>query len=121
VQQLVGGLVQLFNGTLATALAPSSAILFDAYPLLRQVEANPGAFGISNITTPACDPQKIAAITNGAVSNGSSLVCSAATLVAPDAARTYLFADGVHPTTVGHAIFAHYVLRALSQHGIDIE
>ena len=42
----------------------------------------------SNVTTPAC----------GAT---PSLLCTSANLVTPDAASTFVFADGVHPTTAG--------------------
>ena len=36
------------------------------------------------------------------------LVCTSATLVTPNAAQTYGFADGVHPSTAGHQIIADY-------------
>ena len=36
-----------------------------------------------------------------------------ATLVAPNAAQTYLFADGQHPTTAGHQVVADYALSVV--------
>ena len=39
----------------------------------------------------------------------SSLNCTPQTLVAPNAASTYVFADSVHPTTATHALFAQVV------------
>ena len=60
---------------------------------MNEVVANPAAYGFANVTTPACGTTP-------------SLVCTSANLVTPNAASTYLFADGVHPTTAGHAIFA---------------
>ena len=44
---------------------------------------------------------------------GSSLFCSANTLVATGADTSYLFADGVHPTTGGHRLIASNVLQRL--------
>jgi outer membrane lipase/esterase len=41
------------------------------------------------------------------------LFCDGSTLVAPDAAHTYLYADDVHPTTAGQRIVADAVLREL--------
>ena len=48
--------------------------------------ANPAAFGFTNVTGVAC-------------TTASSLICTPSTLVAPNAALTYVFADAVHPTT----------------------
>ena len=64
--------------------------------LLNEVEANPAAFGITNVTTPACGTTP-------------SLLCTQATLVTRNAASTFLFADGVHPTSAGHALIAQAV------------
>ena len=61
--------------------------------LVKEILANPAAYGFANVTAPACGTT-------------SSLVCTSANLVTPNAASTYLFADGVHPTTAGHAIYA---------------
>jgi outer membrane lipase/esterase len=48
------------------------------------------------VTTPAC----------GAT---PSLLCTSANLVTPDAASTFFYADGAHPTTAGHAVIAQAV------------
>src|SRR6185437_13258762 len=58
--------------------------------------ANPAAFGIANVTTPACGTTP-------------SLICTSANFVAPNAASSFLFADGVHPTTATHALIAQAV------------
>ena len=42
----------------------------------------------------------------------SSLVCSTATVVAPDVSR-YLFADTVHPTPYGYRLLARSVTAAM--------
>jgi len=94
---------QLFNTTLFAALnaAGTPTIRFNAYGLLDEIVANPGAYGFSNVTTPAC----------GAV---RSLLCTPADLVAPGAAQTFVFADGVHPTTGAHAIIAQAIASMIT-------
>jgi outer membrane lipase/esterase len=51
-------------------------------------------------------------------------MCTPSTLVAPNAPQTYLFADGVHPTTASHQIISDYaysILTAPSQIGLLAE
>lgn len=78
----------LFNSTLNAGLASAGlqVIQVNTFKLLQEVIANPSAFGFTNVTSPAC-------------TTASVLACTPATLVAPNAALTYAFADGVHPTT----------------------
>ena len=71
------------------------------FALLKEVLANPAAYGFVNATTPAC-------------TTSSSLLCTPATLVTLNAASTYVFADGVHPTTATHALFAQYLIAELT-------
>ena len=113
VRPLVAGMVQMFNGTLAAGLGGSGAVLLDFYSELARVLANPGAYHVREINVPACDAAKIDAITGGLEKGGSSLFCSRQTLVHPVAPVTYLFADSVHPTTLGHIIVARFVLIEL--------
>jgi phospholipase/lecithinase/hemolysin len=113
VRPLIAGMVQMFNGTLAAGLQGSGANLFDLHAEFLRVIGNPGAYWVREINVPACDPAKISAITNGLEQGGSSLFCSRLTLVQNGAAVTYLFADSVHPTTLGHLIFARFVLIEL--------
>jgi outer membrane lipase/esterase len=63
--------------------------------LFAELLANPSAFAITNVTTPAC-------------TTASSITCTTATLVAPNAGQTYLFSDDVHPTPAGHQIISDY-------------
>ena len=80
--------------TAALDAAGIPTIRVNAQALVNEVVANPAAYGFANVTErlPAARPP--------------SLLCTSANLVAPNAASTYFFADGVHPTTAGHAIFA---------------
>ncbi|MEO6928195.1 MAG: SGNH/GDSL hydrolase family protein, partial [Casimicrobiaceae bacterium] len=93
----ISSITALYNNTLNAGLDQlgGNVIRLDVSKFLGEVIANPGAFGFSNVTTPAC----------GAT---PALLCTAANLVAPDAASTYLFADGVHPTTAGHVALAQF-------------
>jgi phospholipase/lecithinase/hemolysin len=50
---------------------------------------------------------------------GSSLFCSPQTLVTPNAATTYMFADTVHPATALHALFAQYVEQQFAAAGFS--
>jgi len=118
VRELLVGMVQLFNGTLAAGLSGSSATLLDLYAEVQRVFANPGAYHVHELNVPACDAAKIAAITNGLETGGSSLFCSRQTLVQNGAPITYFFADGKHPTTLGHLIFARFVLIQIWKRGL---
>jgi outer membrane lipase/esterase len=95
---LISGASTLFNTTLIGGLDALGAptVRVNTYALFNELLANPASFGIVNTTTPAC----------GAT---PSLLCTPANLVAPDAASTFMFADGVHPTSAGHAIIAQAV------------
>jgi len=86
-QQATGtALTGLFNSTLNAGIANLPVIQVNQALLLNEIVANPSAFGFVNVTTPAC-------------TTASSLQCTPATLVAPNAAQTYGFADALHPTT----------------------
>ena len=87
----------LFGGLTAQGLR---VIPLDTFDLLHEIIADPGTYGFTNVTTPAC----------GSL---TSLVCSPANFVDPSAASTYVFADGVHPSTAAHAILAQYAISVL--------
>ena len=118
VRPLLAGMVQLFNGVLAVGLSGTGAELLDYRAEFARVIANPGAYHVSEINVPACDPVKIEAITEGLEEDGSSLFCSRHTLVQNAAPFTYLFADSVHPTTHGHLITTRFVLVEVWKRGL---
>lgn len=88
-----------YNVTLFTGLQANGikVIPVDAFSILSDVRANASAFGFTNIAAPACQPV-----------GSSSLTCSAANIPA-GAANTYLFSDGVHPSTGAHRVIADVV------------
>jgi outer membrane lipase/esterase len=98
----LSALSSLFNSTLQAGLGSLHVdiIPMNVFGLLNEAIANPAAFGFTNVTTPAC-------------TTASSITCSPATLVAPNAAQTYLFADDVHPTPYGHQLIADYAIAEI--------
>ena len=98
----ITALSSFYNSTLSAGLDALhvDVIRLNIFALLNEAIANPAAFGFTNVTTPAC-------------TTASSLICTSATLVAPNAAQTYLFADTVHPTTAGHKILADYAASVI--------
>jgi outer membrane lipase/esterase len=122
-QALLSGLSAAFNTALLAGLDGSGAKIIDARALNAAVRAAPSSFGLTNITVPACDAAKISAISGSRITDGSSLFCNASKDVpfngirAGASASTYLFADGVHPTTAGHKIFADQVWTKLKDFG----
>jgi outer membrane lipase/esterase len=90
-------LTGLFNSTLQAGLTSLNVdiIPMNMFGLFNEIIANPASFGLTNVTTPAC-------------TTPSALNCTLATLVAPNADKTFAFADGVHPTPAGHQIISDY-------------
>lgn len=94
-----------YNNALFGALGSNGlrVIPLDTFTLIREVTANATAFGFTNTTGTACQPQITA----------NSLTCNPTSYVSPDAANTYLFADGVHPTSRAHQILSQYAVSVL--------
>jgi outer membrane lipase/esterase len=113
-----------FNTALLAGLDGSGARIIDVRALNTAVQTSPASFGLINITTPACAATSFNA-------SAASLLCNAAPaalftaagvpnrngLAAGASASTYLFADGVHPTTAGHKILADQVWTKLKDFG----
>lgn len=117
------GLSEIFNLWLREGLKGQPVQIVDLFVVFKDVKANPARYGLTNTTIPACDADKIKAITRGAISDGSSLFCNS-TVGAPfngiragADVNTWQFADGVHPTTGGHKAFSDEVLRQLRAFG----
>ena len=115
-----------FNAALQSELFGSAAV--DSIPAVVWVDAfsqndaqltQPATYGLTNMTTPACDLTK--------TPFASSLVCSKDTLIAPPADTVttddptgvmhYLYADTVHPTPFGYRLLAEYVSLQMSIRG----
>lgn len=120
---LLGQMAIEFNTALTTGLAGVDIRIIDMQALFSDILRSPSKYGFTNVTTAACDPAKMSPATGG-----SSMFCNASpasAFVAPipnlnsirtgASASTWLFADGVHPTTGGHKAIADYVINQLKE------
>lgn len=98
-------MAQAFDAQLNAELKGRHGVVpVNTFLALRETVANPAAAGFTNVTSPAC-------------TTSTALLCTPQTLVQPNAASTYLFADGVHPTTAGHLLTAELVISELNAPG----
>lgn len=120
---VLSSLSEVFNLWLLESLKRQPVRWVDTMDVFRRILADPAAFGVGNVTLPACDAGVISAVTGGQVTDGSSLFCNATPGAPYNGLRagadpsTWLFADGVHPTTGGHALLASEILAALRSAG----
>jgi len=91
-----------FNVTVGATLDALGigAIRLNSALLQNEVLKNPAAYGLKNVTGIACTTPP----------NVTIATCSPSTLVSPDAANTYFFANGSHPTTAVHQILGDYAI-----------
>jgi phospholipase/lecithinase/hemolysin len=115
-----------FNAKLSAGLAGVPGVaMIETSELFADLVANPGKYGITNVTNVACDPAKMAPVTGG-----SALFCNAApasAFLAPvpilnsirtgASASTWLWADGFHPTTGGHRVIADFMFGKIKEFG----
>ncbi len=89
---LATNIASAFNSALFARMAiePSSVSVFDVFGITNTIIANPGAYGLTNVTD-AC---------------GAVLGCNPS---------QYLFWDGIHPTSAGHALIAASMLAAVPE------
>ena len=122
-RQVLTTLVDTFNLWLRDGLTNQPVQLVDANASFKDVYLNPAKYGLTNNKVPACDAAKIALITRGAVTDGSSLFCNSTAGVPFNGIRdgadvnTWQFADGVHPTTGGHRVLATEAAKTLRAFG----
>jgi len=106
-QALINAMVSAFNTALSTGLGSESKVLLvDVFAVSHDQATNPGPYGLTNVTTPACD---LSAAKNPL---GSSLVCNAGNLISGDVSH-YSFADTVHPTPFNNLLLARYVAEKM--------
>jgi outer membrane lipase/esterase len=105
----------IYNGILNTGVKQLSAqglnvIPVNTYTLITEVIQSPQTYGFQNATDAAC----------GLAS--TSLQCGPAGSGAPytyadGTQNSYVFADGVHPTTAAHLLLAEYVVAEMTAPG----
>ncbi|MBU6188088.1 MAG: hypothetical protein KGR68_02120 [Betaproteobacteria bacterium] len=119
--------LQVFNGTLAAALKAQNIVFVDPNEILTAVLTKPADYGFKvtidtdaskALASTACGINQIAAAAQfDDPKNPSSLYCSTpnatasnvGTLRAAGADATYVFADGVHPSSQTHKVLADYL------------
>jgi outer membrane lipase/esterase len=106
------GLSQIFNGQLNSGIGQLGVgiIPINAYGLLSEVVANPTAYGFTNAVAPACGAGS-SSVQCGPQGSGLPYTYAAGT------DQSYVFADGVHPTTAAHALLSQYVVSVLQAPG----
>jgi outer membrane lipase/esterase len=108
---LVNAMVKAFNDTLSAGLASESKVVYvDTFSASHDQATNPAPYGLTNVTTTACD------LSPAKNPLGSSLVCNGSNLIAGDVSH-YSFADSVHPTPFVQLLLARYVSKYMEQKG----
>ena len=115
-----------FNAAVLAGLGAAPVSVIDANAFFAAVVASPTTYGFVNATTTACDPAKVPPAVGG-----SALFCNGApaasftaaglpnlnTLRTGASTSTWLFADGVHPTTGGHKALSEFVIGKIKDFG----
>jgi len=109
IQQLATAMISAFNTQLKNGLGADDArILYtDLYTVSNDQVKNPGPYGLTNTSTPACAANALGT---------TSLICTANNTVAGDVSR-YMFADETHPTPFEYDLIARYVLKDMAVKG----
>ncbi|KAA2284278.1 autotransporter domain-containing protein [Arenimonas fontis] len=104
----VSQITVVYNSALNTGLAQlgDGIIAVDTFGLITEVMADPGLYGLSNVTGTACSPPNSVACGP----QGSGLPAE----YAPGTNETWLFADGVHPTGIAHRMLANVILSTIA-------
>ncbi len=112
-----------FNQGLKDGLKGQAVQTIDIRTFISDVVAHPSNHHIVNATVPACDAEKMARITGGAVTDGFSLFCNATPGAAYNGIRdganiySWFFADQNHPTVGGYRLISDEVMRQLKSVG----
>lgn len=115
---LATSLTKAFNDTLAAGMSQlPGVVLADTFAESQKQASNPGSYGLTNITDVACGET---VPPSNVVLKGSSLGCSAATVISGVDTTRYLYADGVHPTPYGHKLLADFFMSVLKASGLPI-
>jgi outer membrane lipase/esterase len=107
-QALIAAMVDAFNAQLKAGVASEPKILYvDVYAISHDQVSNPGPYGLTNTSTPACGANKLGT---------TSLVCNGTNVIAGDVSH-YMFADDIHPTPFEYSLLAKYVAEQMTVKG----
>lgn len=110
-RQLIAALTGAFNDRLQIGLGSEEKVLLvDLFARSRDQAINPAQYGLTNVSTPACDLSSTKNLL------GSSLVCNGGNLIAFDVSH-YAFADNLHPTPYNYTLLANLVVTKMAQKG----
>jgi outer membrane lipase/esterase len=110
-QGLITAMTQAFNDQLQAGLGREAKVLLvDLYTRSQAQAANPAQYGLTNVSTPACD------LTPAQNALGSSLVCNGTNLIAGDVSH-YAFSDTVHLTPYNYALLSNFVETKMTEKG----
>ena len=111
IKALINAMVSTFNGELSGGLNGNAKVLLvDVFAVSHDQGANPGPYGLTNVSEPACD------LTSEKNILGRSLVCNGTNLKAGDVSH-YSYADDVHPTPFNNLLLARYVAKDMVVRG----
>lgn len=111
IRDLMTAMAQAFNSQLHRVVSGDTKVLLvDVYALSQDAAAHPDAYGLTNVTEPACD------LTPARNPLESSLACNGANLKAGDVSH-YAYADDVHPTPYYYALLAKHVAEKMALRG----
>ena len=103
-QALIKAMVSAFNSQLKAGVDGEAKVLVvDLWSISHDQITNPGPYGLTNTSTPACGPN---------VFGTTSLGCNGSNTIAGDVSR-YMFADEIHPTPFENALIAKYVAEQM--------
>jgi phospholipase/lecithinase/hemolysin len=109
VRELASAMAEAFNAALKDCVDPfDQVLLVDLAALYRDEVANPGSFGLTDVTTAACGPNAL---------GGLSLLCNSGNTLAGVDVSHFMFADGVHPTPFQGSLIARHVLEGITAKG----
>jgi phospholipase/lecithinase/hemolysin len=110
-QALINAMVSAFNTALTAGLsAEPKVVIVDVFAVSHDQATNPGPYGLTNVTEPACD------LSLAKNPLGTALTCNGSNLIAGDVSH-YSFADDVHPSPFNNLLLARYVSRSLVTKG----
>lgn len=109
IQALITAMINAFNTQLKGGLGGEDprVLYVDLYAVSNDQVKNPGPYGLTNVTTPACGPNALGT---------TSLICTNANTVAGDVSH-YMFADDIHPTPFENNLIARLVLKEMAVKG----
>ena len=125
VEAVIKGWAETFNARLASKFAGNSkVVLVDFYTGFNDQVANPSAYALTNVRTPAC-PSTGTGTDGLPTYNAATCTSTALSAMTPPVGatgganwwRTYAFSDGFHPTMFGYQLLAQAVAKDLAKAG----